>query len=190
MVGIEPTTFSLRVRCSAIEPHQHIKVWKRRPVAYASAALPAELQQQHIRFCGPARQRPPAARFPGNGSQPWSRVVSYHKKFAPSTVFSNFSFLSPIARRLRFVLAQEILRFFFEHFVGFWHFLGGGERGSGNKTQFCRRKRSCFSALSARLFTASPKSPSFLSALHKSCHKIFLRIVIHTFHRVFHKGFS
>ncbi len=23
VVGIEPTTFSLRVRCSAIEPHQH-----------------------------------------------------------------------------------------------------------------------------------------------------------------------
>ena len=25
MVGIEPTTFSLRVRCSAIEPHQRIR---------------------------------------------------------------------------------------------------------------------------------------------------------------------
>ena len=30
MVGIEPTTFSLRVRCSTIEPHQHIKMWKER----------------------------------------------------------------------------------------------------------------------------------------------------------------
>ncbi len=27
MVGIEPTTFSLRVRCSAIEPHQRIRLF-------------------------------------------------------------------------------------------------------------------------------------------------------------------
>lgn len=28
MVGIEPTTFSLRVRCSTIEPHQRIQLFE------------------------------------------------------------------------------------------------------------------------------------------------------------------
>ena len=37
MVGIEPTTFSLRVRCSAIEPHQRIHFSGKRQTVLLSA---------------------------------------------------------------------------------------------------------------------------------------------------------
>ena len=49
MVGIEPTTFSLRVRCSAIEPHQHIHNNR-----YFSTA-PGFRQERKEKYLGPAK---------------------------------------------------------------------------------------------------------------------------------------